>query len=178
MPSMKFEDVEIPGCKIIYPEKNEDERGYFARTFCHNQFAEENLHTEWVQSNTSFNKKSGTTRGMHLQLHPFPEIKLIRCTRGSAYDVLLDARKSSKTFGKWVSVEISANNSISIYVPEGVAHGYQTLEDNTELSYLHSVPFKSELSTGFSIFDPSLSISWPLEVSVISQKDLNWQNFK
>jgi len=175
---MKIEDVEILGCKIIYPEKNEDERGYFSRTFCHDRFAAENLNTVWNQSNISFNKKTGTIRGMHLQLKPFPEIKLIRCTRGSAFDVLLDARESSKTFGKWVSIEVSANNAISIYVPEGVAHGYQTLEDNTEFSYLHSAPFNSEYSSGFSVFDPNLSISWPLEVSVISQKDLDWKNLK
>jgi len=175
---MKFEDTDIIGCKLIFPEKKVDDRGYFARLYCLDEFKVNKLNTEWCQINSAYNKGKGTLRGMHLQLPPFAETKIIRCTKGSVFDVLLDVRENSETYGKWTSFQLSGSNSFSLYVPEGVAHGYQTLEDDTELSYMHSVSFNSEFSTGFSAFDPNLEINWPLKVSKISSKDLSWKNLK
>ena len=132
---MKFEQTAIPGVWLVEFEHREDSRGFFARTFCEREFAQHGLLTRFVQCNLSANKQRGTLRGMHFQNEPKPEVKLVRCVRGSIYDVVIDLRRDSSTYCKWVGVELSADNGQALYIPAGIAHGFQTLEDNTELYY-------------------------------------------
>ena len=175
---MRFEKSKIEGCFVIYPNKNIDERGHFSRTYCENEFKSMNLNIVWPQSNSSFNLKKGTIRGLHLQVSPSEETKLIRCTSGSVFDVLVDARKDSSTYGSWIGITLSEQNLVSIYAPEGIAHGFQTLEDNSELFYMHSRAHSSEHSTGFSVYDPNLKIDWPEPITMISKQDSGWKNLR
>lgn len=168
---MIFTETILKDCYVIDIKPFEDERGWFARTYCEEAFATINHNKKWVQLNHSFTKQKGSIRGMHYQPPPFEEIKLVRCIAGAVLDVVVDLRKTSPTFLKWTSIELSATNKKMIYIPEGFAHGFQTLEDNSELIYHHSQFYKPGAEAGLLFNDPILNINWPLEVSNISEKD-------
>lgn len=168
---MEFVKTDLEGLYIIKPKLFEDERGLFTRTYCKNEFQEVGLKTDFVQFNHSFNKKRGTVRGMHYQMPPYSEVKLIRCVQGRVIDVAVDIRKSSPTFLKSVAVELSAENMFSILIPTGFAHGFQTLEDNTSLIYHHTEFFQADANAGLRPNDPELSIQWPLPFVNVSEKD-------
>jgi dTDP-4-dehydrorhamnose 3,5-epimerase len=165
------------GVYLIEIKKFEDERGSFVRTFDSNFFEENGLTCEFVQSSISYNFQKGTLRGMHYQIDPYAETKLITCTNGKIFDVLIDLRPDSKTFKKWQSFELESTHYSSIYIPEGIAHGFQTLEDNSVLSYQISNIYNPEFSRGIRWNDPLFNIDWPLEVSKMSKKDLSYVNF-
>jgi dTDP-4-dehydrorhamnose 3,5-epimerase len=168
---MKFIRGELDGVWIIELEKHSDERGYFARTWCVDEFEKHGLNPRVVQCNTSFNQKRGTLRGMHFQDAPHWEAKLIRCTRGAIYDVALDLRRSSSTFKRWTAVELKATGNQMLYIPEGFAHGFQSLEDESEISYQMSEYFHPESSRGIRWDDPEVAIRWPIANPIISQRD-------
>ena len=169
---MKFKETELDGVYIVEPEPVEDHRGFFARTFCKEVFSQRGLENEFVQCSISFNKKKGTLRGIHFQSPPHQEAKLITCRKGSIFDVVVDVRRHSQTFGKWTSVELTEENRNMVYVPEGCAHGFQTLQDNSEVFYQISKFYESGNAKGLRWDDDSIGISWPLEVQCISQRDL------
>lgn len=179
---MKFIETKLQGAFIITPDFIEDERGFFARTFCRREFEEHGLNPDIVQCNISFNKTKGTLRGMHYQTKPHAEVKLVRCTAGTIYDVIIDLRPESSTFKQWFSVELSAENRKLLYIPEGFAHGFQTLTDRTELFYQHSAFHKQEHQRGVRYNDPAFIIPWSLPVCVISDRDQSFafidNNFK
>ena len=168
---MVFTETKLKGAFIIDLEPIQDERGFFARTWCKKEFDAHGLNSDLVQCNTSFNKKKGTLRGMHYQTAPYAEAKLVRCTMGAIYDVIIDLREGSKTFREWVGIELSARNRRMLYVPEGFAHGFQTLEDNSEVFYQMSEFYHSECTGGVRWDDPLFSIEWPFPNAVISEKD-------
>lgn len=172
---MRFVETEIPGVLIVEPEEHRDERGFFARTWCRNEFDSRGLATDFVQENTTFNRLKGTLRGLHHQVAPHEEAKLVRCTRGAIYDVAVDLRPGSATRGAWVAAELTADNRRMLYVPEGCAHGYQTLADDTDVCYLVSAFYAPDAERGVRYDDPAISIHWPLPPSVMSPKDLQWQ---
>jgi dTDP-4-dehydrorhamnose 3,5-epimerase len=168
---MEFVKTDLEGLYIIKPKLIEDERGLFTRTYCKNESLAVGLKTDFVQFNHSFNKKRGTVRGMHYQMPPYSEIKLIRCVQGRVIDVAVDIRRNSPTFLKSVAVELSVENMLSILIPTGFAHGFQTLEDNTSLIYHHTEFFQADANAGLRPDDPELSIRWPLPFVNISEKD-------
>lgn len=170
---MTFYPLPINGPFIVEIDYRSDERGGFARTYCKKEFVKIGHTKEFVQLNHSWNHTKGTVRGMHFQKPPFKEIKLIRCIRGAVHDVIVDLRKGSSTFLNHVSVELSALNKKMLYVPEGFAHGFQTLDDNTELLYHHTEFYQPESEAALNYADPLLNIKWPLPVSVISDRDLS-----
>lgn len=174
---MIFEETQLKGAFIIEPERLEDERGFFARMWCAREFAAHGLNPNLVQSSISFNKKKGTLRGMHYQAPPNAETKLVRCTQGRVYDVIVDIRADSPTFGQWVAVELSAENRRMLYISEGFAHGFQTLEDNTELFYQMTEFYASESARGARWDDPAFGVEWPLDITVISEKDVSHRGF-
>jgi dTDP-4-dehydrorhamnose 3,5-epimerase len=168
---MRFLDTPLAGVRIVEPERKHDERGFFARLWCRDELSACGLCPELAQSSVSYNRRRGTVRGMHWQAEPFAEAKLVRCTRGAIQDVALDLRAGSATFGRWFAAELSADNHRQLYIPEGCAHGFQTLTDDAEVLYLISVPFHPELSRGVRWDDPAFNIEWPLPVSVIAERD-------
>jgi dTDP-4-dehydrorhamnose 3,5-epimerase len=168
---MIFQETPLPGAFLIEPERFEDERGFFARTWCRREFAERGLAAELAQCNTSFNGKKGTLRGMHFQVAPHAEIKLVRCTRGAIYDVIIDLRPDSPGYRRWIGVELTAENLRQLYIPEGYAHGFQTLSDSSEVFYQMSEFYHPESARGVRWDDPVFGITWPLPVSVISPRD-------
>lgn len=168
---MIFKETKLRGAFVIEPERLEDERGFFARTWSQEEFSSRGLNPKIVQCNSSFNKQRGTLRGMHYQIPPNEEAKLVRCTAGAIYDVIIDLREDSPTRSKWIGVELSACNRMMVYVPEGFAHGFQTLEDETEVSYQVSAYYHQESAHGVRWDDPAFGINWPLEISVISERD-------
>jgi dTDP-4-dehydrorhamnose 3,5-epimerase len=170
---MILKETPLKGAYIIELTPFSDERGMFMRTYCKNEFQAIGHDKEFVQFNQSVTHKAGTVRGMHYQLPPFSEIKLIRCIRGSVFDVIIDIRKDSPTFLKYFSLELNDRNMLSLYIPEGFAHGFQTLEDNTHLIYHHSAFYKPGFETGIRYNDPAINISWRLPVAVITDKDQN-----
>jgi dTDP-4-dehydrorhamnose 3,5-epimerase len=172
-----FIETELQGAFIIEPERREDERGFFARIWCQREFRERGLNPNLMQCNISYNKTRGTLRGMHLQLSPFAEAKLVRCTRGMIYDVIIDLRRDSATYMQWIGVELSDENFKALFVPEGFAHGFQTLVDDTELLYQMSEFYSPECSRGVRWNDPAFGVEWPLPVGVISQKDKLFPDF-
>ncbi len=179
---MRFDPTILKGAYIIELNPFPDERGWFARTYCKNEFSAIGHHAEWVQLNHSFTNEKGTVRGMHYQLPPFSEIKLVRCIAGAAFDVIIDLRKGSATFLQWFGTEISAANKKMIYIPEGFAHGFQTLSDDCELVYHHTQFYTPGVEGGIRYDDPKIKIEWPLAVSNISERDkqrpLLDENFK
>jgi dTDP-4-dehydrorhamnose 3,5-epimerase len=175
---MKFEQTAIPGVWLIDIEPHEDERGFFARTWCAEEAVAHGLNPACVQCNVSFNRLRGTLRGMHWQDKPHAEAKWIRCTRGAAWDVALDMRPASPTYGKWMGVELSVDNRRMVYIPEGVAHGFQTLENDTELFYQMSEFYVAELARGVRWNDPSFGINWPLTDPILSDRDRTYEDFK
>lgn len=171
---MRFSTVPIRGVVVVEPEPSMDERGLFARTWSLDAFVEQGLDGGVVECSTSFNLHRGTIRGMHYQQEPNAETKLVRCTRGAAFDVVLDLRRDSATYGRWHAVELSAEDRRSLYIPRGVAHGFQTLADNTELYYQISERYVSTAARGVRWDDPAFRIDWPERPTMISERDRNW----
>jgi dTDP-4-dehydrorhamnose 3,5-epimerase len=169
---MIFRETDLDGVVVIDLEKIEDERGYFARTWCWKEFFDAGLETTFVQCSVSHNRLRGTLRGMHFQVAPSAEGKLIRCTRGRVFDVAVDVRPGSPTRGNWVSVELSADTGRMIYISEGFAHGFQTLEDGSELFYQMTAAYDAKAARGLRWDDPALAIAWPIpEPTVLSARD-------
>ena len=175
---MRFSPTDLPGVFLIEPEMHVDERGSFARTFCVDEFAESGIDFEVVQGNLSFNKFSGTVRGMHFQSPPHAEAKVARCTSGAMFDVVVDLRPDSDMYGQWIGAELNADNRKALFIPEGCAHGFQTLLDNTEVDYLMSERYAPEAASGVRFDDPVLGIEWPLPVSSVSERDSSWPDFE
>ncbi len=174
---MNFRRTEIPDVWLVELEPHRDDRGFFARAWCTHEAEEYGLDTQCVQCNISYNKKRGTLRGMHWQAEPCPETKLIRCTRGAVWDVALDLRANSISYGKWVGKELSAENRIMLYIPAGVAHGFQTLRDDAELFYQMSTFYDPELARGARWNDPAFNIRWPLPDPILSERDRRYEDF-
>ena len=174
---MIFTETKLKGAFVIELEPIQDERGFFARTWCRKEFETHGLNPNLVQCNTSFNKKKGTLRGMHYQTAPHEEAKLIRCTMGAVYDVIIDLRIKSATFKEWFSLELTSTNRKSLYFPEGVAHGFLTLVDNSEVFYQMSVCYNPECASGIRWNDPAFAITWPDKASIISEQDKDFQDF-
>jgi dTDP-4-dehydrorhamnose 3,5-epimerase len=173
-----FEESSIKGAFIIEPERIEDARGFFARAWCKREFEEHGLNPFLVQCNLSFNKSRGTLRGMHYQRAPYQETKLVRCTRGAVYDVIIDLRPESPTYLEWLGIELTEENRKMLFVPEGFAHGYQTLADNTEVFYPVSQFYSPESVRGVRWDDPVFAIKWPqTDDLVISEKDKSWVDY-
>lgn len=171
---MRFIQTELAGAFIIDLEKRTDERGFFARSWCAREFAEHGLATEMVQGNVGRSVRRGTLRGLHLQRSPFEEVKLVRCTGGAVYDVAADLRETSPTHLRWVGVELTADDHRMLYIPEGCAHGYLTLTDDAELTYLTSRFYEPDAVDGVRYDDPALGIEWPIPVEVVSEQDRTW----
>jgi dTDP-4-dehydrorhamnose 3,5-epimerase len=174
---MIFNRAPLTGVFTIDLEKRGDERGFFARVFCEKEFAEHGLVTHFVQVNNSLSAEKGTLRGMHYQLAPHAEVKLVRCIRGSLYDVVLDLRPDSPTFGQSFGAELSAENRRMMYVPKGFAHGFITLQDDTEAFYFVDAFYAPQHERGVRYNDPKFSIHWPIEPTVVSEKDQNHRDF-
>lgn len=174
---MIFEETRLKGAYVIDPELRNDSRGFFARTWCVDEFEKHGLNPRLVQCNISFNRSKGTLRGMHYQVAPHEEAKLIRCTMGSIHDVIVDLRSGSPTFGQHVAVTLSAANRKMLYVPEKFAHGFVTLEDDTEVFYQMSEFFSQESARGFRWNDPAFGLRLPVEVAVISERDAGYPDF-
>jgi len=171
---MRFTPTKLAGAYIIEPQPHADSRGLFARTFCANEFQAQGLVDVFVQCNTSWNVSKGTLRGLHFQLSPSSEVKLVRCTAGALWDVIVDLRPQSATYLQYVAVELTAGNRSALYIPEMFAHGFQTLEDGTEVFYQMSQFYAPKLARGIRYDDPKIGIKWPLPVTSISDLDLNW----
>ena len=174
---MIFTPCKLAGAFIIDLEMASDERGFFARTFCEKEFESRGMRGRFVQCNVSFNKKKGTLRGMHYQAAPHDEAKLVRCTAGAVYDVIVDQRGSSPTFKQWLSTELTAENHRALYVPEGFAHGFQTLRDDTEVFYQMSEFYVPNYARGARWDDPAFAIRWPDDQRTILSKDLSYPDF-
>jgi dTDP-4-dehydrorhamnose 3,5-epimerase len=172
-----FTETKLAGAYIIEPELLRDQRGFFSRMWCQREFAVRGLGAGFVQGNLSCNAHTGTLRGLHYQVAPDAENKLVRCTRGSLYDVIVDLRPASPTCREWFGVELSAGNYRMLYVPEGFAHGFLTLENNTEVIYEVSQFYRPESERGLRYDDPAFGIEWPIRVTVVSEKDRSWSNF-
>ncbi len=168
---MLFEEMSLAGAYIITLQPKEDERGFFARSFCKQLFSEKGLHSDFVQCNVSYNHKKGTLRGLHYQQAPFGEVKIVTCHRGAIYDVIVDMRIDSPTYRKWIGVELTSHNHQSLYIPEGFAHGFQTLADETEVFYHMGNYYHPHAAQGIRWDDPALAINWPEEVQMMSQAD-------
>jgi dTDP-4-dehydrorhamnose 3,5-epimerase len=167
-----FTETRLEGAYLIKPERVEDERGFFARTFCQREFGAHGLNPHIVQCSISFNKRRGTLRGMHYQSAPHQEAKLVRCARGAIYDVIVDVRPFSATYRQWVAAELTAENRCMYFVPEGVAHGFQTLVDDTEVFYQMTEFYFPECARGVRWDDPGLAIHWPQPPTSIAPRDL------
>ena len=175
---MIFTETRLQDAYVIELERREDERGFFARAWCRHEFADHGLSSELAQCNVSFNRFRGTLRGLHFQVAPHAEVKLVRCTRGAVYDVIVDLRPGSPTFMQWVGIELTAENRRTLYVPEGFAHGYQTLEDATEVFYLASDVYAPEYADGLRWDDPAFRIEWPATDGVtITERDRTYPDF-
>ncbi len=168
---MIFTETALAGAFIVEPERLEDDRGFFARTWCHDEFAAHGLDPALAQCNVSYNKRKGTLRGMHYQAAPYEETKLVRCTRGAIYDVAVDLRPQSTTYKRWVAVELTADNYRMFYIPKGLAHGFQTLQDDSEVFYQMSECYHPECARGVRWDDTALRITWPLPDPIMSSRD-------
>ena len=175
---MKFTPAGLEGAYVIELDRLEDERGYFARTFCRDEFSAHGLRSVFPQCNTSFNARKGTLRGMHYQAQPHEEAKIVRCTRGAIHDVIVDIRRDSATYRKWISVELTADNARMLYIPEGCAHGFQTLADGSEVFYQMSATFHPESARGLRWNDPGLAIRWPLASPIVSERDAGYPDLE
>ena len=174
---MKFTQTKIPGAYLIEIQPFRDERGFFARSFCTDEFQHQELDHSFVQCSISFTSQLGTIRGMHYQIAPDTETKLVRCTRGSIYDVILDLRPESPTFRKWVAAELTSDNHQMFYIPPGCAHGFQTLENDTEVFYQMAGTYIPDAARGVRWNDPVFGIEMPLAVSVIKERDRDYPDF-
>lgn len=171
---MLFTELGLPGLFLVEPERHEDERGFFARTWCATEARARGLDTPAAQASVSFSKRRGTLRGLHYQAAPHAEVKLVRCTRGAIHDVVVDLRSGSPTSLRHVATVLSADNRAALYVPEGIAHGFQTLEDATEVVYQMSRPHAPEAARGVRWDDPRLAIAWPPAARIIAERDRRW----
>ena len=174
---MEFLETQLAGAYLIRIKRIEDERGFFARVWCGDEFRRVGLNPSLAQVNVGFSRRLGTVRGMHFQVSPFREAKLVRCTQGAIYDVIVDLREDSPTRGRWLGYELSADNRMMLYAPEGFAHGYQTLCDNSEMYYHASVPYAPASARGIRFNDPAIGIKWPLPPSIVSDADARWPDF-
>lgn len=174
---MLFHATEITDAFIVDIEQRKDERGFFARAWCQREFSARGLTAQVVQTNISYSQHRGTLRGMHFQRAPYAEAKLVRCTRGAIYDVIIDLRPDSPSYRRWIGVELRADTYRMLYVPEGCAHGFQTLVDATEVTYQVSQFYTPDAEGGVRYDDPAFNIAWPLEVTVISDKDRQWPDY-
>lgn len=174
---MIFLQTDLKDARIIELERREDSRGFFARTWCQQEFEAHGLVARIVQASMSYNHTRGTLRGMHFQRAPYAETKLVRVVRGAIYDVIIDLRPESPSYRRWIGVELTADNYRTLYVPEGFAHGFQTLADHTEVLYQFSAFYTPGAEGGLRYDDPAFGITWPLPVSVISEKDSRWADF-
>ena len=172
--SVILKPTAIPGCVVIRPQRHADERGYFARTWDANTFADQGLATSLSQCSTSFSRQKGTLRGMHYQDVPHQEAKLVRCTRGAIWDVCLDLRPDSPTYRQWHGATLSEDNGLALYLPEGCAHGHLTLEPNTEVFYMISAPYVPEAGRGVRWDDSAFGIDWPFEPVVLNERDASY----
>lgn len=168
---MKFVPTQFSEVWVIEREPHSDDRGMFSRTYCDREFAEHGLNTRWPQGNLTRTLKRGTIRGMHWQAEPTPEVKLVRCSAGVIWDVAVDVRKDSPTFGKWFAVELSEENGRQLYIPAGFAHGFQCLADNSEVDYMMGATYVPDLARGLRWNDPQVAIQWPLPAGLLSSRD-------
>ena len=175
---MKFIKTKLAGAYIIELEKRADERGFFARTWDEKEFEEYGIYRKPIQTNMAYSKKKGTLRGLHYQVAPYQESKLISCTRGAIYDVIIDLRSDSPTYKKWFGVELSERNRKMLFLPERFAHGFLTLEDNTDVSYQVSAFYNFESERLVRYNDPAFKIKWFSKVTIISEKDKNAPDYK
>jgi dTDP-4-dehydrorhamnose 3,5-epimerase len=175
---MLFRETVLKGAYVVEPERIVDERGFFSRTWCRSEFETHGLNPNLVQCNVSYNVKKGTLRGMHYQVAPRAETKLVRCTAGAIYDVIVDLRPDSGTFKRWTGVELNADNRCMLYIPEGFAHGFLTLSDNAEVFYQMSEYYSAEHARSVRWNDPAFGIQWPGEVLVISDRDRSYPDFR
>src|SRR6185437_8506118 len=174
---MEFHSTRLRDVYLIQLEPARDDRGFFARTFCVEEFAAHGLETNFPQHSISFSARRGTLRGMHYQLEPHGETKLVRCIQGAILDVIIDIRPDSSTYRCWQGFELSGMNHHQLYIPKGFAHGFQTLSDDVEVNYLISTPYTPQSARGIRYDDPAFGISWPQPVTEISEKDLRWPDF-
>ena len=174
---MIFTDTKLAGAYLVELERNEDERGFFACNWSQREFAERGLVSEFVESNVSFSRKKGTLRGMHYQAAPHGQVKLVRCTAGAVYDAIIDLRRDSPTFKQWTAVELTAGNHLTLYVPLGFAHGFQTLTDDSEVTYQVSSVYHPESAAGVRWDDPAFGIRWPEGERVIIARDREYPDF-
>ena len=174
---MEFTETKLAGAFLISLHKIEDHRGFFARGWCRDELSSHGLTPNMVQLNVGFSYKKGTLRGLHYQVPPHEEAKLVRCTRGAIFDVIVDLRPNSPTRGQWFGAELTAENALMVYAPEGFAHGYQTMAYNTETYYLTSVSYAASSARGVRYNEPAFGISWPLPVTVVSDVDEKWPDF-
>jgi dTDP-4-dehydrorhamnose 3,5-epimerase len=174
---MIFTKTNLEGAFVIEIQKLEDERGFFARAFCQREFQENGLNPNMAQCNISYNKQKGTLRGMHFQAAPYQEAKLVRCMQGAIYDVIVDLRPESETYMEHFAIQLMANNYNALYVPEGFAHGFLTLEDNTNVFYQMSEFYAPGYARGFRWNDPAFNIEWPYEIHLISERDNNYPDY-
>jgi len=172
--SMIFREISLPGAYVLEQERINDQRGFFARVWCQREFQQRGLKSELLQSNVGFSHRKGTLRGLHFQKPPHAEVKIVRCTRGAIFDVIVDLRPESTSYKCWFGVELSGENGRMIYVPEGFAQGYMTLMDETEMNYHTNQFFNAEAAFGIRFDDPAFGIQWPLAVTVISDQDRDW----
>jgi len=171
---MQFSATKLEGAWLIEPQPHKDSRGLFARTYCAREFREQGLVDHFAQCNTSWNAHKGTVRGLHYQLPPSSEVKLVRCTAGALLDIIVDLRPDSPTYLRHVAIELTAANRLALYIPEMFAHGFQTLEESTEVFYQMSEFYAPKLARGLRYDDSKLAIKWPLPVTSISDQDLGW----
>jgi dTDP-4-dehydrorhamnose 3,5-epimerase len=174
---MEFVETKLAGAFLVTIRKIEDHRGFFGRGWCQEEFSKHGLTSTMVQLNVGFSHKKGTIRGLHYQLPPHEEAKFVRCTRGAIFDVIVDLRPNSATRGQWFGAELTAENALMLYAPEGFAHGYQTLADDTEAYYLTSAFYAASSARGVRYNEPAFDISWPLPVSVVSDADGAWPDY-
>ena len=175
---MKFTATRLSGVFLIELESISDDRGWFARSFCASEIEELGLSFSVAQANISFNRFAGTVRGMHLQKEPFAESKIVRCTRGAIYDVVIDLRPDSETYCEWSGVELNADNRHALFIPEGFAHGFQALTDGSEVHYLMSAPYNPSAASGVRHDDPAFGIEWPIDISTLSERDRSWPDYQ
>lgn len=174
---MQFTETQLPGVFVIELNRLEDERGWFARTWCRDEFAQHGLPVEWTQNSLSHNTQRGTLRGLHFQMAPNAEAKLIRCVAGGVHDVALDLRPDSSTFKQSIAIELSAVNGRALFLPEGIAHGFQTLADDSTLFYQMTTPYVAEAASGVRWDDPAFDMDWPLPDPILNDRDLAWPDF-
>ena len=168
---MRFIKTSLPGTWLIEPECHRDNRGFFARSYCDREFEERGLWRKWVQFNISYNESKGTLRGLHFSLPTVQEVKLVRCTSGSIFDVIVDIRQGSNSFGQWFGTELTAENRCALYIPVGFAHGFQTLTDRSEVFYQMGDFYDPVASRGIRYNDPKISVQWPLSKKIVSAND-------